>query len=81
MSNWQDPKTAIKSGEEILLKTATGVVSAYFLDEDNGNPEGDGFLGWICYDDKFEIPTDGHDGLFSGFIGWMAIPHDCDEPK
>jgi hypothetical protein len=64
---WRSMDTAPKDGTEVLLKTPSGVVSAWFCDEP---AEGDGSVyDWICYDDKFTI--DGHD---SSIQGWMPVP-------
>jgi len=66
---WQPLDTIPMDGTEVLIKTDTGIVSAWFCNERPTNEaQDDGRYDWICYDDMFTL--DGHD---NNIEAWMPI--------
>lgn len=83
---WQPMETAPRDGTEILLKTTTGIVSAWFdpprvVDDYFNGPDVEG-CQWICYDDEFQILVEWwsdnqpcpYIDSSGGIVGWMPIP-------
>lgn len=88
-SVWQPMETAPRTGVEILLRTAIGVVSAWYCEEtpdpggyhscgDGGEP-----AAWVCYDDAFTLEVEEYNDPEAEKIvyydhpsikGWMPIP-------
>lgn len=78
-SSWQSMMT-VPHDREILLKTNTGVVSAYY-DKGSGwseTLEGRDYEGpcWVCYDGAFEIEIEETPiGELCKATGWMEMPN------
>ena len=71
--DWQPIETIPMDGTEILIKTDTGIVSAWFCHEEPTNDAKDnGCYDWICYDDMIQI--DGHDNNIEGWAPIMPNP-------
>lgn len=67
---WNPPETAPLDGNEVVLRTTLGIVSAWFHDESPSDPSNDdGHYEWVCYDDKFQIEPDGGERI----LGWLPI--------
>lgn len=77
LSDWNPPHSVPMDGTEVLIKTSTGVVSAWYASPrevytDNGTEyEGSCF---VCYDDEFEIEVECDTFMGSAILGWMHIP-------
>lgn len=70
MVKWNSLDSLPLDGTEVLLKTAIGVVSAWFHSEESFNDEqDDGHYEWVCYDDAFSIDGDGKETI----KGWLPL--------
>ena len=77
--HWQPMCTAPLDGTLILLKTPTGLVSAWFAKgESSNNFENPSEVSpdvWVCYDDAFHIECQWTPaGPDCEAIGWVHIP-------